>query len=160
MRPINSLTAKDFAQYPVWRFCDDDSPDETHVEPERQFPVERTDGCIVGCHIRLANQGMLAGFLGNLDITNRRLTEHFLTLSVFRQDGVIFHLARYHDFDADQRGPEALAVFLGLPIQAVFPITYEVSGKALVSSDIIHGIIVAEPKEKLTRAELIALAVP
>ena len=159
-RPVDSLIAEDFAKSPVWRFTNSDSPEETHVTPVRRLPVERAAGCIVGCHIRLTNGTVLTGFLGNLDTTNARLTEHFLTLSVFRSDDVIFHLARYHDFDATERGPTALAAFLGLPLEAVFPITYDVSSSVIGPPDVVRGVITAEPRERLTRAEVVALAVP
>jgi hypothetical protein len=118
------------------------------------------NGCIVGCHIYLANQTLLTGFLGNLDTTNTRFTEHFLTLSVFRSDGAVFHLARYHDFDAIKRSPTTLATFLGLPLEAVFPITYDVSSSVIGPPDVVRGVVTAEPRTRLTRAEVIALAVP
>jgi len=159
-RPADSLTEEDFAESPVWRFTNSDSPDETQVTPVRRLPVKRVDGCIVGCQIHLANRTVLRGFLGNLDTTSARLTEHFLSLSVFRSDGAVFHLARYHDFDATERSPIALAAFLGLPLEAVFPITYDVSSSVIGSSAVVRGVITAEPRERLTRAEVIALAVP
>ena len=103
---------------------------------------------------------MLSGFLGNLDTSNVRLTQHVLTVSVFREDGAVFHRARYHDFDARERGPLALASFLGLPLEAVFPIEYDVGNAIVGPAEILRGAIPAEPEERLSRAEVIALAVP
>ena len=159
-RPVDSLTAEDFAKSPVWRFTGSDTPDETYMTPVRRLPARRLDGCIVASPIRLANGTVLTGVLGNLDSANPRLTEHFLTLSVFRPDGAQFYLARYHDFDAAERGPDALAAFLGLSLNAVFPITYDVSSIVAGPPESLHGTITAEPRERLTRAEVIALAVP
>jgi hypothetical protein len=159
-RPVDSLTAEDFSKSPVWRFTGSDAPDETYVTPVRQLPIRRLAGCIVGGPIHLANRTVLTGFLGNLEPTNPRLTEHFLTLSVFRSDGALFHLARYHDFDAAERGPAALAAFLALPLEAVFPITYDVSRSVAGRPDSICGTITVQPRERLTRPEIIALAVP
>ena len=159
-RPVDSLTKEDFAESPVWRFTGSDTPDETHVKPVRRLPVRRLGACIVGVPIHLADGTALTGIIGNFDPTNPRLTEHFLTLSVFRGDGRLFHLARYHDFDAAERGPAALAEFVGLPLDAVFPISYDLSGIVVGSSDVLRGTIAAEPRERLTRAEVIALAVP
>lgn len=158
--PVDKLTTENLAKFAVWRFIDSDTPDETYVTPVRQLPVERLDGCIIGAPIHLANRTELMGLLGNLDVTSSRLTEHFLVLSVFRSDGAIFHLARYHDFDAASRGPAALAAFLGLPLDAVFPITYDVSNIVDVPSDSLRGTITIEPRERLTRREIVALAVP
>ena len=98
--------------------------------------------------------------LGNIDPTNPRLTEHFLTVSVFRSDGALFHLARYHDLDAIERGPAALAAFLGLSLKAVFPLSYDVSAIVTGLPEVVRGTITSEPRERLTRAEVIALAVP
>lgn len=102
----------------------------------------------------------MTGFLGNLDPTNSCLTEHFLTLSIFRSDGTLFNLARYHDFDAEERGPAALAAFLGLPLDAVFPISYDLTCVVAGPLESLRGTITAEPRERLTGAEIIALAVP
>src|SRR5262249_59029714 len=88
-----------------------------------------------------------------------RLTTHFLTLSVER-DGRWFHVARYHDFDYEERAPEKLAAFLGLAVNEVFPITYDLRPYANGDPRALHGMIPEAPAEKLTRAEIIALAVP
>jgi len=158
-RRVDSLTPEDIARFPVWRFTDDDTPDETYVSPVQPVPVSQVTGCIVGVPIRLANGTILPGVLGNLDPAQPRLTEHFLTLSVFRSDGAQFHLARYHDFDVAERGPSALASFLGLPIDEVFPITYDASSILAGPTDSLRGSIPVEPQERLTRSEIIALAV-
>ena len=159
-RRVDNLTVEDFARFPIWRFTDDDTPDETYVSPVRQLPVSQVTGCIVGVPIRLANGTVLAGALGNFDPAQSRRAQHFLTLSVFRSDGAQFHLARYHDFDAAERGPTALASFLGLSVDAIFPISYDVTSVVAGPSDSLRGLITAEPRERLTRSELIALAVP
>lgn len=160
MRSVDSLTREDFIASPVWRFTHSRSSTVVEVAPVRRLPVKQATGYVVGCSLRLANRTVLSGFLGNLDTSNVRLTQHVLTVSVFREDGAVFHLARYHDFDATERGPLALASFLGLPLEAVFPIEYDV-GKAIAGpAEILRGAIPAEPKERLSRAEVIALAVP
>lgn len=159
-RPVDSLTAEDFNNFPVWRFTSRESPEETWVTPLKRLPTKQLNGCIVGSQFQLANQTALTGFLGNLDPSNPRLTEHFLTLSVFRSDGAVFHLARYHDYDAVERGPAALATFLSMSLDAIFPIKYDVSHVFAGAPNTLRGIITAEPKERLSRADIIALAVP
>ncbi len=159
-RPVDSLTRKDFIEFPVWRFTGSDTPDETYVKPVRRLPVRDLASCIVGVPIRLANRTMLTGIIGNFDPATPRLTEHFLTLSVFRPDGLLFDMARYHDDDAATRGAAAMAEFLGLSLDAVFPISYDLSGIVAGSTDVLRGAVTAEPRERLTRAEIIALAVP
>jgi hypothetical protein len=158
-RPIASLTAGDFTKFPVWRFTDSDTPDETYVTPVRDLPVRNLSGCVVGTPIRLANGTDVVGILSNLDPQDPRATENFLTLSVFREDHALFHLARYHDFDASQHGPSALAAFLGLELNAVFPISYDVSQAVSGIPTVVCGVINAEPSERLSEDELMTLAV-
>jgi hypothetical protein len=157
-RPSGKLTAQDFAKFPVWRFTSDDTPDETYVSPVRKLPVKRVDGCIIGCKVHLANGTALQGVVANLNLTDPRCNEHFLALSVFGEDGDRFRLARYHDVDFARRGPDALAAFLRLPISAVFPITYDVSDVVSGRHAVLRGVINAEPNERLTRKEIISLA--
>jgi hypothetical protein len=109
--------------------------------------------------VRLANDAEVWALIENVDATDPRRTQHFLSLSIFR-DGQCFTLARYHDVDADKRGPQALAAFLALPIDRVFPISYDVSRFSKGNPAALTGRIEKEPREKLTRPELIALAVP
>ena len=101
----------------------------------------------------------MMALLGNIDATNPRLTEHFLTLSVYRGDGAVFHMARYHDHDSGERGPDALAEFLKMKKEEVFPITWDVRQYAVGDPAALHGKIEVTPKERLTRAQVIALAV-
>jgi len=82
---------------------------------------------------------------------------HFLTLSLERY-GKWFHLARYHDPDREAHGPEALGRFLGLGISEVFPIEYDIRRYAEGAVAAVSGTILSEPSEKLSRAEIIALA--
>ena len=64
------------------------------------------------------------------------------------------------DLDHDERGPAQLAEALELALDEVFPIQYDigkwVSGAAV---DAIRGTVRAVPLERLSRAELIKLAV-
>jgi hypothetical protein len=159
-RRVDTLTAQDFAEYPVWRYTDTDEPDETYLSPVREWPVETVDNCLVGCAVRLASGCELQGFVRSLDLTSPHHNAHFLALSVFRSDGAVFHLARYHDLDAHEHGPASLADFLGLPLAAVFPISFDASHAVAAHAELARGSITAEPAQRLTRAELIALAVP
>jgi hypothetical protein len=98
-------------------------------------------------------------FLGNIDTSNPRLTEHFLTISI-EFNGKWFHLARYHDYDFADRSPAKLATFLGKEVDSVFPISYDIRSFAEGEPYALTGTIEKEPQERLTRAEIIAMAVP
>jgi hypothetical protein len=159
MKPIEALEVSDLQAHAVWQYANVDGANETLVRPIRRLPVARLAGRLVATQVRLANGTCVWGLLGNIDECNARLTEHFLTLSVFK-DGRWFTLARYHDFDNSENGPGALAHFLGLPIDEVFPIAYDIRHYVKGDTRALAGLILKEPRERLERADLIALAVP
>jgi hypothetical protein len=142
----------------VWEFVNDDQPDETYVRPVREVPVESLASRIAATEVVLHNGRRVWAVLGNVDLTAPRLNRHFLTLSLYI-DNAWFHLARYHDFDVEERGPAALASRLGMPLSEVFPIQYDLSQVAVGDADVVRGTVPTEPAERLSRAELISLAV-
>ena len=160
MKDVSDLTVTDFRQHSVWRFTGRDEPTETAVRPVKKLPVTSLVGALVGSEGRLASGQKVMMMLGNLDPTNPRLTEHFLTATIFRDDGASFHLARYHDIDADQHGPDALASFLQMKKEEIFPISWDVRRVVAGDPAALHGKIEASPRERLTRKQIIALAVP
>jgi hypothetical protein len=154
------LNVADLNAYAVWEYANEDEKrGETAVRPVKKTPVKNLAGRLVGTQVRLANGTDVWALIGNVDASNPRLTQHFLTLSVLR-NGRWFSMARYHDFDSNERGPQALATFLGLRLDEVFPISYDISRFCVGTSAALIGTIEKEPPEKLTRAQIIALAVP
>jgi len=123
------------------------------------FQATNLTGKLVGMQVVLANGTPVWALMGNVDASNPRLTAHFRTLSVER-GGTWFHLARYHDFDANERGPEQLATFLDLAVDDVFPISYDLLPHSKGDPKALRGTIQAKPSEVLTRDQIIALAVP
>jgi hypothetical protein len=156
---IECITIDEIRETPVWRFASNPLRDETELIPVRKLPCKNLNGRLVGAQVILADGSMVWCFLGNIDTSNPQLTEHFLTISV-EFKGEWFHLARYHDFDFADRSPAKLAAFLGKEIDAVFPIQYDIQGIAEGEIDSLVGSIEKEPKVRLTRSEIIALAVP
>ncbi len=131
---------------------------ETMVQPVEKLPVESHSLRIVGTQVRLANGSEIWGLLGNFDVTNPRATQHFLALSIER-GGKWFHLARYQDSGFTTHGPEALARFLGLPIDDVFPIAVDVRRYVRGDPAALTAVVLKEPRERLTHEELTAIAV-
>lgn len=158
MKPVSSLEVADLKAHSVWQFVNRDR-DETLVRPVKRLPVAVLTGKLAATQVQLANGTFVWALIGNVDGSNARLTEHFITLSVFR-DGRWFTLSRYHDFDYAEQGPEALANFLGLPVDEVFPIAYDIRACAKGDPAALAGKIYKAPRERLSRAEIIALAVP
>ena len=154
-KPVAALTAEDLARHPVWVFDGDaeSAPggDETWVVPIRDLPVADLANRLVAASLRVGGRPVL-GLLGNVSLHDARMTREFLTLSVLH-DGAWFHLARYHDADFDRRGPAQLAARFDLPVAEVFPIRYDISAAAVGVPEVVRGLILAEPAERLTDAE-------
>lgn len=158
LKQIGSLRPEDFARFGVWEYKPGPGGDETWVKPVRATLVSTLDGRVVAARVVLANGEARWALIGNVSLDNPRLTKHFLSLSI-EDGGRWFHLARHHDRDYAERGPQALATFLGIPLDRVFPIAYDISARVGVESTVTKGRITAEPDDRLTRAEVIALAV-
>jgi hypothetical protein len=155
VKAIESLQATDLEEIAVWEFA---RAGRTEVKPVKPVPVRSLKNRVVGTQVRLANGTTVWGIIGNIEPCDDLKTIHFLTLSVLRE-GVWFTLARYHDLDYSDRGPEALARFLGLSVDEVFPISYDISHVVLGDSRSLAGTILRQAREKLTRAQIIQLAV-
>lgn len=154
----NALTPSDLKRFPVWEFVNDDEVGELALRPVKRVPVRSLRSRLVGSEFRLANGRRVWGLLGNVSVDDPRLTEHVRTIAV-ECEGVWFWMSRYHDFEAAKRGPEELARFLGLPVEDVFPITYDISSVSLGAAGALVGSIEREPRERLTRSQVISLVV-
>jgi|WetSurSiteA1Bulk_404760.scaffolds.fasta_scaffold38833_2 hypothetical protein len=160
-KPIDSVTYAEWKRHAVWKFVAEASTrDETCVTPVAKVPVKSLSGRLLSIKIRFANGQEACGVLGNIDLENPELNQHFLSLSIVREDGAMFHLARYHDPDFDSNGPNALARFLGLTVAELFPISYCIESSVVQGATGLEARILAVPEKKLTRAQIIALAVP
>jgi hypothetical protein len=152
IKPAESLTVADFEAHPVWEFLNDDEIGETMAQPVEKLPVESLDNRLVGTQVRLANGLEVWGLLGNFDVKHPRATQHILTLSIER-GGTWFHLARYFDVGLTTYGPDALARFLSLGVDDVFPITVDVRRYVHGDPAALTAIVLKEPRERLTREE-------
>lgn len=159
-KPYSDLTQDDIAAHPIWAFLPEtDEWDETWVTPVSSLPVTDLSGRVVGTTLHLVSGQTVPAVLGNVSLQSIRQTQHFLSVTVFRSDGQVFDLARYHDVDADRRGPSALADFLGLREADVFPMSYDISAVATGLPEVVSGQIHQEPKERLSEDQLIDMAI-
>jgi hypothetical protein len=158
-KPVANLTPGDLVRFPVWEYDNDNETlpgrDETWVVPVTNLPVSSLSGRVVGVSLGLGGRNEV-GLLGNIAVANARATREFATLSVYHK-GSWFHLARYFDYDWDRRGPTQLAEFLGLTVAEVFPIWYDLSKVALGHPEVLRSRIEAEPAERLTAPQRMAL---
>jgi hypothetical protein len=159
VKDVQELTAADLEAWPVWEFTNEhEATSETIVRPVTRLPVTSMAGRLVGTRVRLASGREIRAELSNIDLKDPRQTEQFLSLSVLRE-GKWFTMARYHDIESDRRGPGALAAVLGMNIDDVFPISYDISKFCIGNPAVLAGVIRKEPREKLSREEIIRLAV-
>ena len=131
---------------------------ETSVRPITRVPVRTMTQRLVGAQVTLANRQLAWARVSNVSEHDARSTEHFITLSL-EHAGEWFHLARYHDVDYAERGPEALAHFLGLRVDELFPISYDLRPYVVGNDAALVGRVLKEPRERLAKAELIAMAI-
>jgi hypothetical protein len=157
--PVGELTIADLQRNPVWEYdlANEAEHDETWVKPVKAIPVSDLSNRIVGTEAVLACGATIHCDLGNISLNSATQTKHFLALSVYGEDDKTFQLARYFDTDYDSSGPQALADFLGRPLEEVFPISYDISKVASGLPDVIKATIPASPSEKLTRQQIMRL---
>jgi hypothetical protein len=159
-RPIESLSVEDTKANPVWEFVDDEEGrDESWVRPAENPPFKDLNRRVAAAIVQFANGSSAWALIGNIDTCNPRYTEHFLTLSIERE-GSWFNLARYFDHDYQKRGPAALATFLQSQVDDIFPIRFDLRHCAIGDAASLIGSVQEEPKERLTRGELLKMAVP
>lgn len=153
---VENLTIADLQEFPVWQFCNIDEKGETAVRPVKRIPVTNLASKAVGTQVTLANGIKVWATISNVDPQSPRKTQHMITLVVHKDDRW-FPLARYFDAGIDSYGPKALAHFLGMRIQDVFPITYDLT--PYVKGDIaaLRGTVEENPRERLTEREIIRL---
>jgi len=159
MKPVDALTVEDLRQHSIWQYVHGRLGGEITVRPFKARPLSNLTGKLVGTEVSLANGASVWALIGNVDAANLRVTTHFIAISLERE-GRWFHLARYHDFDVAERGPQQLAAFLGLRVEDVFPIAYDLLAYAKGDPRALKGSVPVKPDEVLTRDQIIALAVP
>src|SRR5215204_2877191 len=149
VKTVEELTPTDLGVHPVWQYANRNGDfQETAVRAIRRTPVRSLTGRLVGVVVGLANGATAWALIGNVDANNARLNLHFLTLSVWRNNRW-FTMARYHDIDWVERGPDALATFLGLSVDDVFPIAYDLRPHCSGDQAALVGVIEKKPRERL-----------
>ncbi len=149
----------DFREYPIWRHMLEEegkSGRDDLMAPVTQLPVYHLKNKVIGVQVRLANGQMIWARLSNVHIGYLRRTEQSLFCSL-EKDGEWFNLARYFDPWYRRHGPEDLAKFLGLPVDEVFPISYDLRPYVFGNDPPVWGTITKEPRERLSREERHAL---
>jgi len=162
-KPVHCLTPEDLAKFAVWEYDltaeTAEGHDESWVRPVEHYPVTDLSNRVIGASVSLHQGTRMLGCLGNVALHGAKSTREFLTLSLWFQNEWV-DLARYFDVDHAERGSLALSRRLGLPVTEVFPITYDISEHAEGLRSVLNGIIEAEPKNRLSEDERMALVLP
>ena len=159
-RTPGQLLSVDLERYPVWEYdLDEEGGPEPLLFPVLDLPVFDLTNRVVASKLRLNNGDEQHGMISNLDLGRPELNEHFLLLSLLK-DGRWFTMERYHDPKFSELGPAALASFLGLTLDEVFPIEYDVSRACKGAPESVRGHIDPIPKILHSTEELIRLALP
>jgi hypothetical protein len=157
IKPFEALTVADFQAHPVWEWLNDDEIGERLMQPVEELPVDTLDNRLIGAQVLLANGLRKWALIGGFEVNNPRATQHVLGLSI-NHSGKWFELARYFDVGfSSHHGPEALARFLGLHVDDIFPITVDVRRYVRGDPAELIAIVQKEPQEKLTFEERWAL---
>ncbi|KQU73430.1 MULTISPECIES: hypothetical protein [unclassified Rhizobacter] len=157
---LDRLTLAQVAQHPLWKFVPAPKPDRVAwVAPDAACRPATLKNRVVATELQLADGTRLGALLENIDVDLPEFTRHWLVVHL-RVDARWWRLARYHDADAAKRSPQVLAERLRKPVNAVFPMRYDVSAVCATDSLALAGVIEAEPPVRLKRAEIIRMAVP
>ena len=157
-KPVHLLRVDELVSNPVWEFVNDDSREEMLVRPVEHLPVGNLEGRLVGTQVRLLDGEQRWALLGNVDVHDPVWTKHVVTVSIERE-GTWFMMSRYHDFDHAERGPSALAAFLGRSAADVFPMTYDLRRYVIGDVAALVGKLTdSPPEDKMTRASIVAAA--
>lgn len=156
-----SLQISDLMRHPVWESIIDNEADEVSVFPVTQLPVSDLGLRTIGTRVKLANGNLFWAMILYLDTKSARKNEQFITLRI-EKDGEWFWLSRYWDVDYEysKTGPGGLAKFLGLSVDEVFPISYDVREFVVGDPAVVVGTVSKEPRERLPVDEIIRMAVP
>ena len=158
---LGTTETETLATHPVWEFILDaeQTRGETCVRPVTVLPVDDLGNRVVVTHVMLANGETRLALLANISVQDKRRTSEFLQVSIQIRDGDRrwFHLARYFDTGYEERSPSRLAEELGLPVDGVFPVSYDISRFVKGDTRVLRSAIPAEPRERLSDEERLAL---
>jgi hypothetical protein len=149
------LNVEDFKKYPVWVYTCNDAVDEAEVEPVTSLPAPNLSGMVVGLAVTLANGTSIWAAFSGLE-NNALQNEHLLSIALYK-DGKQFHLSRYFDVDYKRRGPDYLARALNLPVDEVFPISYDARKLVQGEPSAYAGTITKVPRRRLSKDQIMDL---
>jgi Zn-dependent protease len=143
---LHELTPEDFRAYPVWEYgpeVEGESGDrETWVWSVEQHPVTDLSSRFIGTTVTLNNGMQLPACLGNVALQDEEATQALLALNVWHQNEWV-GLRCDNDTGEPQSGEESFARQLGLTMDEVFPMHYDIAAHASGLKSVVRGTIEA-----------------
>jgi hypothetical protein len=143
---LSQLTPEDLQAHPVWEL---ETPEEatppendSPIKPVAALPVESLASRVIGTAVVLRNGQTLPAMLTNIELADEAQTQRLLLVQVWH-NGEWLRLARPFDPWFAKSGPRSFAKRLGLPVEEVFPMSYDISAHAQGSESVVKGKIKA-----------------
>ena len=121
---IDNITWNSFREYPVWEW-DLEVDDDAALFPIQDYPVSYLEGRIIGVPCYLNNGAIINCVLSAIEIGSPHKTDQFLSLTAMVNETKI-QLQRYFDVGASEDPGKVFADNIGIPVDDVFPIKWDV----------------------------------
>jgi hypothetical protein len=132
----NNLTIQDFKEFPIWEFTNKHESvsrdGELVVMPVTDFPVTTLEGRFIGTEVKLANGNLVWAVLLGINLAKAKP----VSSAIFYRGAETYML---RCLAPGVSGPEQLAQFLGLRVEDVFPICFDISRLAIGAADAVKG---------------------
>jgi hypothetical protein len=137
VKNMEKLTPDDFMAYPVWELALDlEEVDDLAMRPVPDLPVDDLRNRTVGTQVRLANGTKLWAVLGNIFLSDPQKTKKALVASFYIGGNWIPFSPKTN---ATMYGSGAIARRLGLKVEDVFPVSYDVGRFCVGDKDAMRG---------------------
>jgi len=151
IKEVSALTPLDLRQYPVWEYvfdldrvpeCDQDMPTDTSVTPVKELPVDDTGNCVIGTKVKLNNGTQEWAMLSGLTLPSPDGRTGTVFVHLFdqkRAEWADFPPRDYPVYRAD--APREVSALLGLAMEDVFPLSYDIRGLVAGPEQMLQGTI-------------------
>jgi hypothetical protein len=126
MKAVTEISTTDLAEHPIWEYCDSTNEDGYALVPLTDLPVDSLDQRIVGTRVTLGNGTMLWAVLSGGDLSLPTFVEEDSGLILYVDDERV-SLGSAWERELPGYGAGDLCRKLGLTMEEVFPITFDVS---------------------------------
>ena len=158
-RPLNEITATELLTAPAWSYTPS-KDGRVWLKPVGSKRLRTFNNRMVTCQFHTPSGEAIWGLVEGIHPDLPLFSKHWRKAYLLRSDGKWFELARYHDYNWSTKGPERCAYFFRSTVHAMFPLRFDISHLSATASSSLVGVFESDPKDRLPRAEIIALAVP